>query len=408
MPAIPHFPARAHRARTMCSAWALLAALLAGCASPSAEIERRAGGAPSAETEKGVAEPLAVGVYMGEGSSGIGAMEWCRLVASSPEMTLTLLDGNAVRKGALDTLDLLVMPGGNSKSQYYSLASNGVELIKAFIRDGGGYIGTCAGCCLLMDEPVRRARVIPWKSSGSLDSVLLLSVAVNEAGAKALGIKSGTHSFRYHGGPFLQPTTNKIDGANFELWGTYDAEANGKGRVDKAKKMFGAGAIVGGTYGKGRVFATSVHPEYFDSTRYLVSAAFRWVTGREVTFPAKPRSRGALAVGFCGIGGVATARALLAIDAEDDIDLVPVDNDAIQKGALAHLDILVSANGAAVKSAACRGALAAFVARGGTVVACGAKDLAPIGGGILCKSPDALLPAIRRLFPKDGAKLCYN
>lgn len=43
--------------------------------------------------------PLKVGVYADEGASGIGAIEWFRLVNDSPEMKLKLLDGKAVRGG---------------------------------------------------------------------------------------------------------------------------------------------------------------------------------------------------------------------------------------------------------------------------------------------------------------------
>ena len=57
---------------------------------------------------------------------------------------------------------------------------------------------------------------------------------------------------RYHGEPFLWPTTHRIEGANVELWGTYNAEATLRGRLKKKKRIFGAAAIVGGTYGKGR------------------------------------------------------------------------------------------------------------------------------------------------------------
>ena len=58
------------------------------------------------------AGPLKVGVYADDGASGIGAIEWFRLVNDSPEMELKLLDGEIVRAGGLDGLDLLVMPGG--------------------------------------------------------------------------------------------------------------------------------------------------------------------------------------------------------------------------------------------------------------------------------------------------------
>ena len=111
-----------------------------------------------------VQNPLKVGVYADAGPSGIGAVEWFRLVNESPEMEIKLLDGKMVRNGGLDGLDGFVMPGGSSKTEFDTLGTNGVEKMKAFIRNGGGYIGTCAGCCLLMDGPEKRARMMPWNT----------------------------------------------------------------------------------------------------------------------------------------------------------------------------------------------------------------------------------------------------
>ena len=82
--------------------------------------------------------PLKVGVYAGDGASGIGAIEWYRLVDDSPEMELKLLDGKTVRAGGLEGLDLLVMPGGDSKLQFTSLGPDGIGRMKAFVKSGGG------------------------------------------------------------------------------------------------------------------------------------------------------------------------------------------------------------------------------------------------------------------------------
>ena len=69
--------------------------------------------APSAVQSSG-RPPLKVAVYADNGPSGIGAVEWFRLVQESPELELKLLDGKMVRDGALDGLDLVIMPGGSS------------------------------------------------------------------------------------------------------------------------------------------------------------------------------------------------------------------------------------------------------------------------------------------------------
>ena len=347
------------------------------------------------------AAPLKVGVYADKGPGGIGAVEWFRLVDESPEMELHLLDGAAVRTGALDGLDLLIMPGGSSMDEFKTLGTNGVERMRAFVRNGGGYVGTCAGCCLLMDGPKNRARMMPWNSSGSEGHTMFPTINLNAKGAKALGLKEGPHVMRYHGGPFLQPTTNVIADAHMEIWGTFDAEATFKGRINQKKKMYGSGAVVGGTYGKGRVFVTSAHPEYFNGTLYVIEAALKYVTGRTITFPPRTRAPRVLSVGFLakGISGVKTAETAVALARAKDLDLVLIDLDGIARRRMDNIDVLVVPSAVFVKNKKVSEAISAFTARGGKVVYCslGAKD-AP-AGAVVSTSGDAVVEAVRKLFP---------
>ena len=350
-------------------------------------------------TSPSASRPLKVAVYADKGPGGIGALEWFRLVRESPEMELHLVDGDAVRNGALNGLDLLVMPGGNSKTEFESLGSSGVKRMKEFIRAGGGYIGTCAGCCLLMDGTDRRARMMPWDSAGSVNQTLFPTFNLNAKGAAALGLKEGPHVMRYHGGPCMWPTTNCIEGANFELWGTFDAEAAMKGKIKV--KMHGAAAIIGGTYGKGKVFVTSAHPEYFSSTLYIVKAAFKYVTGRDVTFPVRPRKPRALAVGFLakGIKGIDTAETALAIADESDFDLVLIDVDGVNQRRLDHVDVLVLTNDSPLNTKELEDGIRDFVSRGGKVVGFGSGVKALPKNGIACGTRQDAVKAIRSLFP---------
>ena len=370
-------------------------AVFCGCATPSAcPSEQKGTCAVAAQA------PLKAGVYADKGPGGIGAVEWFRLVQESPELELHLLDGAAVRAGALDGLDLVIMPGGSSVEEFKSLGTNGVERLRAFVRDGGGYVGTCAGCCLLMDGPKNRARMMPWNSSGSEGNTMFPTFDLNAKGAKALGLKEGKHVMRYHGGPFLWPTANAIPDAHMEIWGTFDAEATFKGRLNPKKRMYGAGAIVGGTYGKGRVFVTSAHPEYFNGTLYIVEAALKYVTGRTITFPPRVRTPRAISVGFLakGISGVETAETALALAAEKDFDLTLIDLDGIAQRRLDHLDVLVLTNNGAKKNVKLASAIRDFAANGGKVVGYGggAEVLPP--GGVKCPSRSGVVKAIREMF----------
>ena len=349
------------------------------------------------------AAPLKVGVYADRGPGGIGAVEWFRLVKESPEMELTLLDGADVRAGKLTGLDVLVMPGGSSMTEFESLGTNGVAKMKEFMRAGGGYVGTCAGCCLLMDGIKKRARVFPWNTTGSEGDLFFPQFKLTPAGQKALGLGAGPHVIRYHGGPFMWPTTNRIDDAHVEVWGTYNAEASFKGPVKKEKKMYGAAAIIGGTYGKGRLFATSAHPEYFESTLPFVKAAFKYVTGRDVTFPARTRRPRALSVGFLakGISGKKTAETALALAQVKDFDLVLIDKDGIFMRRMDNIDVLVVPSAIYKKDKNIAAAISAFAARGGKVLYCGpGAEKAPAGAAV-STSGDAVVEAVRKLFPNN-------
>ena len=375
--------------------------VVCGCTTTSQKSPCPAGKPAVGTAEPQCAAPLKVGVYADRGPGGIGAVEWFRLVDESPEMELHLLDGAAVRAGALDGLDLLVMPGGSSMTEFDTLGTNGVERMRAFVRNGGGYVGTCAGCCLLMDGPKNRARMMPWNSSGSEGHTMFPTINLNAKGAKALGLKEGPHVMRYHGGPFLQPTTNVIADAHMEIWGTFDAEATFKGRINPKKKMYGSGAVVGGTYGKGRVFVTCAHPEYFNGTLYIIEAALKYVTGRTITFPPRTRTPRVLSVGFLakGISGVKTAETAVALARAKDLDLVLIDLDGIARRRMDNIDVLVVPSAVFVKNKKVSEAISAFTARGGKVVYCslGAKD-AP-AGAVVSTSGDAVVEAVRKLFP---------
>ena len=59
--------------------------------------------------------PAKVAVYAGVGVGGIGAIECFRLVQESPELELHLVDAAGVQSGALDGMDVFLMPGGGPR-----------------------------------------------------------------------------------------------------------------------------------------------------------------------------------------------------------------------------------------------------------------------------------------------------
>lgn len=339
---------------------------------------------------------IKTGVYAGRGISGNGATEWFRIVERSPELELKIVDSAMIRAGGLDGLDLLVMPGGSSPDIKRDLGTNGVARLREFIRNGGGYFGTCAGCCLMMDEapdPSRGIGVMPFYRSGSKGR-FLMPIELNKDGAEATGLKTGLYSIQYSHGPILEPSTQLVAGASFKVFGVNRTDS---GKHGKGPEMYGRAAIVGGTFGKGRVFVTSVHPEFFENSRVLVRGGFRFITGRDITLPVRPRSRRAYTLAYYSVYpvGVETAKTMLALDANEDIDLFPVNDEDIRRGLLDHADALLFPHSAKGKlERVPRGIVERFASRGGFILGWGNGKMRFPDGCKACASADEALATI--------------
>lgn len=349
-----------------------------------------------------LAAPLRVGVFVDKGARSNGCAAWVRLLTSSPDFDTTFLDGPAVRGGALEGLDVLVMPGGHSIVESEQLEEAGREAIRRYIRNGGRYLGTCAGCSLTLNEPMAtRLRVIPFSRDpkSPRGGGEALTMKVTKRGEELTGIKAGNHPVRYHNGPMLVPTKPLKD-AEYEVIGKWNCDLSEKGT--NSVSMFGHPALVCGRYGKGRVFVTAGHPEHYPRSRDIVVGGFRYLTGVAPKFELKSRSRGATCVGFYTppMAGIETAKTLAALEKNPALDVVAVQNDDITAGRLEHLDALVLPDGDAAQYEKVYPEVApyveAFAERGGTTFAwgVGAKHL-PKRGGTAAEDGMHALEALR-------------
>ena len=90
-------------------------AAAAGCMGP---------GAGNGVAASDAGKPLRVAVFVGGGARNIGAFRWLELTARAKNVVATPVDGEAVRAGALDAADVLVMPGGSSVTEAKSLGAS--------------------------------------------------------------------------------------------------------------------------------------------------------------------------------------------------------------------------------------------------------------------------------------------
>jgi len=320
---------------------ALAAAMMVGGGCSSAP--KGASGAAWASIAEGA--PIRVGVYVDRGARSKGMFRWLQLMSLSPDIKMTPIDGEGVRNGELDNVDVLVMPGGRATIEARAMQTNGLERLRAFIRRGGSYVGTCAGCFMLMQyaRGEHLCPVIPytfWREGDNPDGPRgpyltdgRKNIVFNDKCKAACGL-GGTHSIAYAGGPVMWPTGETIPDAKFETFGTYAPDT--KTKPPKGKTIGECAACVAGTYGYGRVFVLSVHPEANPDNHEVVQAAFRYVTGRTIRLNEQEKGKDAKKVAFYCQGALGPKLARWAQDLflNPSYQLLPMNHELLANGEL--------------------------------------------------------------------------
>jgi len=338
--------------------------------------------------------PLRTGVYVGIGPMGLSSTELVRYVARSPELDLTLVDGEDMRGGVLDRLDMLVMPGGDSRVLVGDMGTEGVAKLKDFVRRGGSYVGICAGCVILLDDEYRVANgvgMVPYSRYGAFDGDAMASMVLTDEGAAAMGMDKGRFDVWYSGGPAMFRRHDDVPDAKIDTWGVYAGNVSKDGW---GARMEGKVAAFGGTYGKGRIAATACHPEFRHSADRFAEGLFRYAAGRDVTFPEPRVNPGAKKVYYYSwpVAGKECARLMTELDADPDIDLVTEERDEMCGGGLDGFDALIIPDGSDwalsidMFPTNVEASVASYAARGGKVLSWGAGIRHLPKGGIACRS----------------------
>ena len=320
--------------------------------------------------------PVKTGFYVGSGSRSNGVLHWARLLAYSPQLKLVLIDAEDVLNDRLKDLDLLVIPGGSSRLQCEKMKPEGMEKVRDFVAAGGSYVGICAGFHCTLNRP-ERLRLMPYEyCQGAGGNLAVLAVDIFEKGGKVIGVKPGRYMVRYSHGPISRPGKQPGEGWG-ETLGVYKSTVGPLGRP--GGNFFDAPAVIHGKFGKGKVIATSFHPESYPSTHPIALGCIYAVTGvrPDPVFPAKnPRP---VRVGYYGPGivGKYCIRAMLALDRHPDLDVILIDNFEINRGMLDHLDVFVLPHGiesiykGRFKQAFFSEQIQKFLRRGGLLLASG-------------------------------------
>jgi len=175
---------------------------------------------------------------------------------------------------------VLLMPGGSGSKEANSLGEKGREQVREFVRQGGGYVGICAGAYLATcDYPwslhILNARVVDkehWdRGNGKVE------ITLSQRGRELLGAQHEVVSIEYAQGPLLAP-------ANHKGLPDYDTLATFRTQVAKngapRNVMPGSTAVAAASFGKGRVLCFSPHPEETDGLHKLLVRGLAWAAAR--------------------------------------------------------------------------------------------------------------------------------
>ncbi|MBO5690154.1 MAG: hypothetical protein J6S73_09500, partial [Lentisphaeria bacterium] len=306
-----------------------------------------------------------------EGSRSAGVFYWAQLLFYSPQLDVTLLDGKDIREGKLDSLDLLLIPGGSSASQVKALQPEGKKKVQDFVRNGGAYVGICAGFHCTLDRP-ERLQIMPYKYlQGAGGAAAVLPIDLSEKGGEILGVKPGRYFVRYSLGPISEPA--EWEHGKAETLGVYKGTVSPKGRP--GGNFFGAPAVIYGNFGKGKVVATSFHPESHVTNHGIAMGCIYAVTGVKAVpeFP-KHNYRPVRVAFICSTTiGKEPIKRMLELDRHPDLDVI-LDVD-FAKGILDHVDVLVVPDAMDAKNIKLaenyRDFLRDFMNRGGKVLVSG-------------------------------------
>jgi glutamine amidotransferase-like uncharacterized protein len=229
----------------------------------------------------------AIQVAVFDGETGRQAMDpdLERALSSDPRLQPCMVSAAEIRSGQLVKFHVVVVPGGSAKAKASALGPNGKRAMVEFVRQGGGYIGICAGAFLasagrddylgMLGTPlVSRERLVSDRGMISISSRGgKVAIELNAAGRDILDNSSGLLDVQFAGGPVFEDRPNS-DTVVLAYYRTEVCE-----HEFQRGTMLGTPAIVAAKFGDGRVIAFGPHPEMAPSRERLLVQAI-WATSR--------------------------------------------------------------------------------------------------------------------------------
>ena len=221
-----------------------------------------------------------IAIYDGGGAGG--ASQGRRFEAQLPGCRVDRIGPADIQAGGLDQFDAVIFPGGSGSGQAKAIQQSGRDSVRSFVKDGGAYIGVCAGAYLALDNYSWSLQLL------ALDSIdrehwrrgrAMLRIDLTEPGREVFDTGDSTLDISFRQGPLMRPSA-ELDGrdeAEVLAWFRTGVGENGA----DPQVMVDTPAIVRGRFGQGRVLLFSPHPEKTEGLESWLRSALDWTTAAE-------------------------------------------------------------------------------------------------------------------------------
>jgi glutamine amidotransferase-like uncharacterized protein len=158
--------------------------------------------------------------------------------------SVSIVYAHQILNGTLDSYDILAVPGGSALTYRNSLETEGLDIIREFVRNGGSYFGICGGS-LFATQVILGLFNGSYSNSINGTDIHLTEMNVNRASTGPdLSTEPESYQTMYWGSSFFYSD----DMSNIIPICTYPSN-------DRP-------GMIAFTYSIGTVFLSSPHPEY--------------------------------------------------------------------------------------------------------------------------------------------------
>lgn len=226
-----------------------------------------------------LSDKIQVAVFDGYGGAQTCIWEAVAAIKLDEEMKVRTITTADIANNALDSIDVIIIPGGGGSRQFLNLGAENRQRIKDFVSGGGGAVGICAGAYLFSSTPDYACMNLNGAQATDIEHDNrghgIAKFTLTDEGKKLFPeIADRDTSFvMYYEGPVF--VKNENDTLSYETLAIMQSdvheEGNAPANVTNNKPFF-----ITNSYGKGRVFSSIAHPEATPGMMWMIPRMVRW------------------------------------------------------------------------------------------------------------------------------------